>query len=730
MARKLSHKKAFRAKPGFSRQDVKTRVMQVLKHQKQEPIGIHALEVKVQLKHDERREFYDLLEQMQKSGELWRRRNSVVLSKNQGLIQAQIVTLNEKFGFARPFVEGELPADKAQDIFLPGRFMLGAMPGDTVMLRVEPKKGKAEEGENREGAVVQILKENDAPFTGVVVRQPDGYYLRPDRLARFLLEIEKGQLHGAKDGDKVLVKITRRGDSHFAHKVSVVNIFGSAQLAQVCCQAVLANYNARTEFDEATLLEAQKIAERGIPISELSERMDLTDMDIFTIDSSDSKDLDDAVSLEEDEEHFFLGVHIADVSHYVRQGSPLDLEAYRRGTSVYYADQVIPMLPKELSNGICSLNPDEVRLTFSALITLKKSGEIEGFRFVKSYIRSRVKGVYSEINQILDNTAPQEIVEKYAQLIPQIQLMQKLAHILRKRRFDRGAMNISSNESKFIIENGKIKDIVPRPGGESERMIEEFMLTANEAAATLAMEQEMPFVYRVHEQPPVIKVNLLHNLLTKLGVPAEKLLQNPQPKDFANILESVRGTELEPAVNGQLLRTMSKAIYSERNIGHFGLVLENYAHFTSPIRRYPDLTIHRILTSYLNGMPKDKLKKRYGSFVPGASKNSSQMEVNAMNIERDCEACYKAEYMSSYIGEQFEGRITGVAAYGFYVELANSVEGMVSVHDLPMGEYVLEEGIELKEARSEVVYRIGQQVRVQVASVDVSAGQVNFVLAD
>lgn len=730
MARKLSHKKAFRAKPGFSRQDVKTRVMQVLKHQKQEPIGIHALEVKVQLKHDERREFYDLLEQMQKSGELWRRRNSVVLSKNQGLIQAQIVTLNEKFGFARPFVEGELPADKAQDIFLPGRFMLGAMPGDTVMLRVEPKKGKAEEGENREGAVVQILKENDAPFTGVVVRQPDGYYLRPDRLARFLLEIEKGQLHGAKDGDKVLVKITRRGDSHFAHKVSVVNIFGSAQLAQVCCQAVLANYNARTEFDEATLLEAQKIAERGIPISELSERMDLTDMDIFTIDSSDSKDLDDAVSLEEDEEHFFLGVHIADVSHYVRQGSPLDLEAYRRGTSVYYADQVIPMLPKELSNGICSLNPDEVRLTFSALITLKKSGEIEGFRFVKSYIRSRVKGVYSEINQILDNTAPQEIVEKYKQLIPQIQLMQKLAHILRKRRFDRGAMNISSNESKFIIENGKIKDIVPRPGGESERMIEEFMLTANEAAATLAMEQEMPFVYRVHEQPPVIKVNLLHNLLTKLGVPAEKLLQNPQPKDFANILESVRGTELEPAVNGQLLRTMSKAIYSERNIGHFGLVLENYAHFTSPIRRYPDLTIHRILTSYLNGMPKDKLKKRYGSFVPGASKNSSQMEVNAMNIERDCEACYKAEYMSGYIGEQFEGRITGVAAYGFYVELANSVEGMVSVHDLPMGEYVLEEGIELKEARSEVVYRIGQQVRVQVASVDVSAGQVNFVLAD
>ncbi|WP_296627231.1 RNB domain-containing ribonuclease, partial [uncultured Negativibacillus sp.] len=408
--------------------------------------------------------------------------------------------------------------------------------------------------------------------------------------------------------------------------------------------------------------------------------------------------------------------------------SALDLEAYRRGTSVYYADQVIPMLPKELSNGICSLNPDEVRLTFSALITLKLSGEIEGFRFVKSYIRSRVKGVYSEINQILDGNAPPEITEKYHQLIPQIQLMQQLAKILRARRFARGAMNISSNESKFIIKDGRIQDIVPRPTGESERMIEEFMLTANEAAATLAMREEMPFVYRVHEQPPVIKVNLLHDLLTRLGVPADRLLQNPQPKDFADILEGVRGTELEPAINGQLLRTMSKAVYSERNIGHFGLVLENYAHFTSPIRRYPDLTIHRILTSYLAGMPKDKLKKRYGSFVPAASKNSSEMEVNAMNIERDCEGCYKAEYMSSRIGERFVGRITGVASYGFYVELANSVEGMVSVHDLPMGDYQLDEGIELKEQLSGKVYRIGQQIEIQVASVDVSAGQVNFVL--
>ena len=304
-----------------------------------------------------------------------------------------------------------------------------------------------------------------------------------------------------------------------------------------------------------------------------------------------------------------------------------------------------------------------------------------------------------------------------------------LAQILRARRFDRGAMNISSNESKFVIENGRIKDILPRPTGESERMIEEFMLTANQAAATLAMEQELPFIYRVHEQPPVIKVNLLHDLLTRLNLPAQRLLENPQPKDFSDILEGVRGTELEPAINGQLLRTMSKAIYSEKNIGHFGLVLDNYAHFTSPIRRYPDLAIHRILSSYLAGSPKEKLKKRYGSFVPAASKNASQMEQNAMNIERDCEDCYKAEYMSGFIGQSFTGRITGVTSFGFFVELENSVEGLVSINDLPVGDYQLEEGIELKDSLSGTFYRIGQPQQVTVASVDVSAGQVNFTLA-
>ena len=722
MSAKAHSPKTFRPTKGFSRLDLQSRVMRVLRHQKGHHIGIRVLEIQAQVSRSEREEFYDLLENMEQEGKLWRRRTSVVLSQQQGLVKAEVVTLSERFGFARPVEEAD--KERVGDIFLPGRMMQGAMPGDIVLVRTKP----AQDGDKPEGSVVRIIEENNNPFTGVVVREPAGYYIRPDRMSRFLWEISKGELNGAHAGDKVLVQISHRGESHFSHQVSVMKKFGNAQHAAVCCEAVLAAHNTRTEFDSATLTEAREMQAKGIDPKELAERMDLTAEKIFTIDSEDSKDLDDAVSLDFDGERYFLGVHIADVSYYVRQGSALDEEAFRRGTSVYYADKVIPMLPKELSNGICSLNPDEVRLTFSALITLKASGEIEGFRFVKSYIRSRVKGVYKEVNKILDGTADEAILEKYEGLVEPLKMMQKLAQILRKRRFDRGAMNIISNESKFVIEDGKIKDILPRPAGESERIIEEFMLTANEAAATLAQREELPFVYRVHDKPPAAKVDVLHQLLTKLGINAHKLSENPEPRDFAQILNNAKDTELEPVINHQLLRTMSKAIYAEKNMGHFGLVLENYTHFTSPIRRYPDLAIHRILSGYVGGVPGDKLKKRYSSFVQGASRNSSDRELDAMNIERECEACYKAEYMASRIGEEFEGMISGVAAYGFYVELHNSVEGMVSVHDLPMGEYVLEDNVQLKDQRSSRAWRIGQPITVKLASVDVSAGQVNFVL--
>ena len=708
---------------------IKDRILVVLKRRGGEPISVNRLAGAAQISSKEKAEFWELLNQMIQRGELTKTKNGLCLSKAGALpkrkkaalkpVKAQVITITEKFGFAKP--ESEDP--EAEDIFLPGRMMMGAMPGDVVL--IQPEQGR---GSRMEGTVVEILEENNEPFTGVITKTEGLWQIIPDKNIRFPLHIEANLLGGAKEGDKVLAQVCTRGSGHFSHKVKVCQIFGSANYAENCCQAVLASYHARTFFDEPTLAEARKVVEKGIPLKELEDRLDLTGLDIFTIDSADSKDLDDAVSLEKTDSHWELGVHIADVSHYIKPNSPLDKEAYQRATSIYYADQVLPMLPKEISNGICSLNPDEVRLTFSALVTLNFNGEITGFRFVKSYIRSRVKGVYKEINTILDGSASPEILEKYHQLIPQIHLMRELAAVLMKNRFQRGSMDIDSMEPKFIIENGRVVEIQSRERGESERIIEEFMLTANQAAATLAMDQLLPFVYRVHSNPPAGKVEALHEMLLKIGMEASAITDGLTAKDMANVLAAARGTDLEQMVNNQLLRTMAKAVYSEQNIGHFGLVLKNYAHFTSPIRRYPDLIIHRILSSYVGGAPASNLVKRFGSYVGDAAKHCSDMELNAVNIERDCEDCYKAEYMSRHLGEEFQGVITTAASFGFYVQLPNSVEGLVHVRTLPQGDYTLEDGMELVENLSNTRYCIGQKVIVCAVNADVSAGQVDFEL--
>lgn len=719
-----------RTKQQFSMED---RILVVLKRRGNEPISINRLTAAAKVSSGEKPEFWDTLERMIANHTAVKNKNGVCLASAAGVkalpkagrkvalkpIQAQIITLTEKFGFAKPVSDDP----EAEDIFLPGRMMMGAMPGDIVM--VQPEVGR---GSRMEGKVVEILEENNEEFTGVMKNQDGAWMVIPDKNIRFPLAVDYNQLSGAKEGDKVLAQVCSRGSGHFSHRVKINRVFGGADSAANCCQAVLSAYHARTFFDEPTMEEARKVAQRGVPLKELENRLDLTDLDIFTIDSADSKDLDDAVSLEKAEDHWELGVHIADVSHYVKPNSYLDKEAYQRATSVYYADQVLPMLPKELSNGICSLNPDEVRLTFSALVTLNFQGQITGFRFAKTYIRSRVKGVYKEINSILDNTASEEILDKYRQLIPQIRLMKELADVLMKNRFERGAMDIDSMEPKFIIENGKVQDIMARERGESERIIEEFMLTANQAAATLAMEQLLPFVYRVHANPPAGKVEVLHQMLLKIGMDASAIESGLTAKDMSNVLEASRGTALEQMINNQLLRTMAKAVYSEENIGHFGLVLKNYAHFTSPIRRYPDLIIHRILSSYVGGSSPSAIAKRYGNYVGGAAKHCSDMELNAINIERDCEGCYKAEYMACHIGEDFEGVISTAASFGFYVQLPNTVEGLVHVRTLPQGEYMLDDSTRLVETRTNTSYGVGQKVIVTVAGADVSAGQVDFEL--
>lgn len=696
------------------------RIMEVLRRNRKSPVRLKELAVLAKVMPRERKEFDQLIQQYKAKGVIVQEKNAVGLAENMQTVKAKIVSVQERFGFARPLDEN---ATREDDIFLPGREMLGAMPGDVVTVRIsKDSKGKTE------GTVTEILEENHEGFPGVLYNERGRFFVMPDKDIKIPVEVWEKDRNGAQAGDKILATIGKRGEGHFSHRAKVLKTFGTAESAANCCEAVLAAYHARLSFDEPTQAEARKVAQKGIQPSELMDRLDLTGYNIFTIDGADTKDIDDAISLDKVGELWELGVHIADVSYYVKAGTALDNEAYARGTSIYYADQVLPMLPKELSNGICSLNPDEVRLTFSALMTLNEQGELVGYCFAKSYIRSRVKGVYSEVNAILDGSAGEEILSKYRELLPEIEKMRQLSAVLSKRRAERGSMNIESSESKFLIENGHVVDILPRERGESEKFIEEFMLIANQAAASVAMNEGLPFVYRVHENPPLAKVEALRNVLQLCGIDASSLRDDVQAKDMSAILESVRGTHLEQLINRQLLRSMAKAVYSSDNIGHFGLVLDNYAHFTSPIRRYPDLIIHRILSAYVNKTPGKVIEKRFGNYVSPAAKHCSDCELNAVNIERDCEDCYKAEYMSSRVGQDFEGVISGVQSYGFYVELPNTVEGLVHINELPFGDYILEEGMELVERMSNVRYKIGQKVQVRCAAVDVSAGQVDFEL--
>ncbi|MBR6925471.1 MAG: VacB/RNase II family 3'-5' exoribonuclease, partial [Oscillospiraceae bacterium] len=516
-----------------------------------------------------------------------------------------------------------------------------------------------------EGEVISIVETADATITGVLDQEYRELFIIPDTMSKTAVRVVENEC-GAKLGDKVIARIIARGTSHSAHKAAIVSTFGSSEKASSCAMALLKVSGISLEFPADAQAEAKKLSEDGIRPEDLKKRLDLRDEIIFTIDSAESKDLDDAISIARTDTGYQLGVHIADVSHYVKGNSPLDKEALVRGTSVYYADRVVPMLPKELSNGICSLNPGEDRLAFSCLIDLDKQAKIKGYKFHKTVIRSAVKGVYKEINTILDGTATDETKQKYARVNDNIFIMNELADILMENRDKRGAPSLETSESKLIInENDICVDVVPRTRGKSEMIIEEFMLLANQCAANLARTSKIPFVYRIHEDPSLEKLADMKDFLTRMNIEFPHFSE-VKPAHSAEILKNNRDNEKFPVINNILLRSMAKAKYAPDPVGHFGLALEDYSHFTSPIRRYPDLAIHRILTDLTSGCDAEWLTKRYQSFVTNASERSTSTEITAVKIERDCEACYMAEYMKAHLGEEFEGIISSVTDFGFY----------------------------------------------------------------
>ncbi|MCH3971615.1 MAG: ribonuclease R [Oscillospiraceae bacterium] len=634
-------------------------------------------------------------------------------------IPATIVSLSRSFAFARP-------DDGGDDMFLRGEDLHDAFLGDSVQLgniRQSPRGPSCE--------VMEITARAGNCVNGTIERSSFGEELHPDAAIRFNIGIEDFPHCGAKVGDKVQAEVRRLPhSSHFIAKV--MKDFGRADCARICADAILDANGVTTVFPPEVLKEAEAIGSKPITEADLAGRADYRDWPICSIDSASAKDLDDAISVVRTEAGYELGVHIADVSYYVRPGSALDEEARRRATSVYLPDRVVPMLPEAISNGVCSLNAGTDKLTFSAVMEFDKAGTMTHYEFHKSIIDSKVRGVYDEVNQIFAGTADEALLKKYAPVLDSLSAGRELAGILKENAHKNGNFDIDSSESEFVLdENGRCIDVLPRHTGPSEQMIEQLMIAANQAAAKLGKEQQIPFVYRVHENPDPDRVDALKDMLVAIGLNPVSLSHTGDvtAKDFAKVMEQAVGTPKEKVVSHQLLRTMAKARYDTKPLGHFGLALKDYCHFTSPIRRYPDTSIHRIMSAFLSGESKAEIQKKYADFAQESAKHSSEREICAMNSERSADDCFAAEYMAQHLGEEYEGVISGVTMRGVFVQLPNSVEGFVPVASFTDKHYEFDGQLSQVDEGTHERLTIGDSLKVVNVAADVSSRRVDFAPA-
>lgn len=697
---------------------------EILKYLKDTSGGIASRDLMRQMGISEKysKNFYQAVTQLRHDDLVSVNRNHILSLRHQEEqqnIPATIVSLSRGFAFARP-------DDGGDDMFLRAEDLHDAFLGDHVELGNIKQSIKGPSCE-----VMKITEKAEPIVNGSIVQGEISAELNPDAAIRFHVPIEDFFHCGAKIGDKVQTVIRRLPhSSRFIAKVT--KVYGRADCAKICADSILDQNSVRIPFPEEVKREALTMKNRKITPEELSGRSDFRDWPICTIDSASAKDLDDAVSCVKIPEGYRLGVHIADVSHYVREGTALDKEAALRATSVYLPDRVVPMLPEEISNGVCSLNAGTDKLTFSAVMDINPEGEIVHYEFHKSVIDSKVRGVYTEVNALFDGTADEALKEKYAPVRESLNCCRELADILRERAKRAGNFDLDTSESEFVLdENGICIDVMPRHSGTSERMIEQLMIAANQAAAKLAKAKKLPFVYRVHEQPDPDRIDTLAELVGALGLSAKSLKHTGDitTKDFAAIMEQAQGTPAEKIVSHQLLRTMAKARYDVSPVGHFGLALADYCHFTSPIRRYPDTSIHRILTAFLGGEDHDTIVKKYSDFAAASAKQSSRMEIKAMTSERDADDCYAAEYMKQHLGEEFDGIISGCTMRGIFVELPNTVEGFVPSISFEGKHFEFDGMVSQVDVTTREKLSIGDPIRVKAVAADISSGRVDFVPA-
>lgn len=665
--------------------------------------------------------FYNILKDMEKEGIIIKTRNERYgLVEKMNLIVGKIEGNEKGFGFL-------IPDDKTkEDVFIPAEDMNGALHGDRVIVRITSKGlyGKKEEGE-----VIRILERANDTIVGTFESSNNfGFVIPDDSRIAYDVFISKSNFNGAKTNQKVVVEITRWPEKRRNPEGKIVEILGYVGEKGTDILSIIKQFKLSEDFPAKVLNQASSI-EQTVSQEEIEKRVDLRNLNIFTIDGADAKDLDDAVSIEKlSNGNYKLGVHIADVSHYVKEKSPIDKEAYKRGNSVYLVDRVIPMLPKELSNGICSLNPNEDRLTLSVFMEIDKNGSVVDYKIVEGVIRSKARLVYDDVSDFLERD-DKEALKNLEGVTEDLKIMEELSHILYEKRQKRGCIDFDFPEARIILdEDGIPIDVVKEDRRIADKMIEEFMLVCNETIAEHFYWADIPFLYRIHEEPDMEKIEEFNKFIHNFGY-SIKGIQDIHPKELQLLTKEVKGKKEETLINTLLLRSLKKAKYSSEKDIHFGLAAEYYCHFTAPIRRYPDLQIHRIIKSYIKGKLSSNEQDRLHVLLPKVADHTSTTERTAEEAEREVEDLKKAEYMSTRIGNVYEGIISSLTHFGMYVQLDNTIEGLVHFSNMIDDYYYFDEDkYYIIGEHTNKVYRLGDTVKIIVINTDLVKRTIDFML--
>lgn len=691
-------------------------ILELLQQEKGKPCKWKELAAFLQVPKEERMAFRLLLEELQREGKIVLHSNGTYTLPLQNQKVGIFLSTQKGFGFVR--IEGE------EDVFIAKENSKGAFHGDLVQIVVQENQKR----KHADGKVITILQHNQERVVGTFEKNKQFGFVIPDdmRIGTDLF-VAKENSKGAMTGHKVVAKIIRYGSKDKKPEAKIIRILGHRDDPGVDILSVIEEKQIPVAFSKEVKNQIKQYKD-FVTEEEKQNRLDLRDALTITIDGEDAKDLDDAITLQKQGEHYLLGVHIADVSHYVTEGSALDLAAKERGTSVYLVDRVIPMLPRVLSNGICSLNANEDRLTLSCIMEVNTAGSVVDYRIAETLICVDKRMNYTEVNQIL--TEKEKTTENSKELIAMLNQMQELSLILRKKREQRGAISFDFAESKIELDQQGVPIAIhPYERNEATKLIESFMLLANETIAQDYFWQEMPFVYRTHEEPDLEKMKELAMFICHFGYTIKLGKEEMHPKELQKLLMRVEQTKEDALICRVVLRSMKRAKYDVVCKGHFGLATQYYCHFTSPIRRYPDLQIHRIIKENLRSGMTEKRRKQYEKKLPKVAAHCSMTERRAEEAERDVEKMKKAEYMKQYIGHQFEGIISGMNRSGIYVTLPNTVEGMVPVSALQDDYYEwIQSTYQMVGERTGKMYQLGQTVTIEVVSVDEYSNQIEFMI--